>query len=97
MVCIARILRRFLGGNVSKFVFRTPEGTCFTGVTWFLSGSRVDAQKARFLRDKCGLSGLMNIDFRSFRPLRLANVSVFLALFSALRLFEPFEALICFI
>ena len=34
----------------------------------------------------------MNIDFRSFRPLRLANVSVFFALFSVSRHLKPFEA-----
>ena len=72
-----------MGGNVSENAFWTPKGTCFTGFSWLLPGSRVDAQKARFLRAKCGLRGLMNFDFRSFRPLELANVSAFSVLFSA--------------
>ena len=85
-VCLvrkARFLRQFLSVNVLIIVFRASKGTCFTGFSWLLLGASVDAQKARFLRAKCGLSGLMNFVFRSFRPLESANVSAFSVLFSA--------------
>ena len=75
-----------------KNAFGAPKGEYFTGFAKLASRPGTDEQNAPFLLGKCGLCGSMNIDFRSLKPPRLVNVSVFFAFFSASCHLKPFEA-----